>query len=420
MPPLKLRAARTPSVCPRVTRKQVVCVENTEPIHMSAAEPDSSATVATVATARPPRRLAKVLRRFAVPLACTASAAGAALALSVLGWVGALGAAVASGVGGWALVRIGRRSHPRAAQELSEARLGAQIVPVWQRTVEAAKTHSARNADTLLESFANVSGHLDQALAGGTSLTLDNASIEQLLDRHKPELERLLQATLNEVRQKEQMLAVVNQLREEIGGMLNLARDVQSISRATHLLAMNASVEATRAGAAGSGMAVVAQEVRGLAGQSRQAGNQLAKFLSDAQDRLASANRTARRHATDDDEIRMQADDAARDVLRALLGSVAEAARSSQTLRLAGRQVQTDLEKIFMGLQGQDRLSQMLSSVTEDMDRYSAWLRGRPDPVALRPSDWLTRLEQSYTMEDMRSAHHGNVAIEQSQGVEFF
>lgn len=125
---------------------------------MSAAEPDSCATVATAATARPPRRLAKVLRRFAVPLACTASAAGAALALSVLGWAGALGAAVASGFGGWALVRIGGRSHSRVAQEVPEARLGAQIVPVWQRTVEAAKTHSARSADTtLLESFANVS-----------------------------------------------------------------------------------------------------------------------------------------------------------------------------------------------------------------------------------------------------------------------
>ena len=39
------------------------------------------------------------------------------------------------------------------------------------------------------------------------------------------------------------------------------------------------------------------------------------------------------------------------------------------------------------------------------------------------PSDaaaWLTALEASYTMDEQRSTHHGNVHVEQSAGVEFF
>jgi len=73
-----------------------------------------------------------------------------------------------------------------------------------------------------------------------------------------------------------------------------------------------------------------------------------------------------------------------------------------------------------MSLQSQDRLSQMLTAVTEDMQRLVLWLNGADDPAALHPLQWLERLEASYTMEEMKASHHNLVAVQQSSGVQFF
>ena len=69
----------------------------------------------------------------------------------------------------------------------------------------------------------------------------------------------------------EDMLAAMKDIISESQKIENIISTIENIAFRTNLLALNASVEAARAGAAGKGFAVVSGEVRNLAAQSDQA-----------------------------------------------------------------------------------------------------------------------------------------------------
>lgn len=206
----------------------------------------------------------------------------------------------------------------------------------------------------------------------------------------------------------------------ELDQMVVLTREIQSVARSTHLLALNASVEATRGVDGGAGFKVVAAQVQELAAQSRHVGQQLTRHVAAMQEAARTLKDKVRHENTDPDEIALQAQENARGVLLALVGSLSDFTRSSRFLRETSREVQDELERILVGLQGQDRLNQMLGAVSADMERMSAWFDGAADPEGAAPARWLERLESSYTMEEQRSSHHDMKAIEVDAAVEFF
>lgn len=380
----------------------------------------------TLASPQPASAVAAMAARLGSTLnwRCAAMAAAAVLAgAAALHWGGSLAVAAALLLAFTAGLMQSRRldlPDERAEPGLPATELPRQVVPVWKRSLDAARDHSERSMSSLLESFSNISGQLDQAIDAGAGANMEPGAMDELIRKHQPELDTLLSSTRLAVRLKDEMLERVIGLSQSLADMVVLTREVQNIGRATHLLAINASVEAARAGEAGGGFAVVAEEVRHLAGQSRQAGIRLGKHMAAMQDSIDGLRLHVRRHDTDEDELTLQATLSARAVLAALLGSLSEVYRSSRTLRDASQQVRGDLEKIFMGLQSQDRLSQMLGAVGQDMERLAAWARGTPDAAAASPAQWLERLEASYPMEEMRSAHYDTVVVEKAAAVEFF
>ncbi|MEW6221388.1 MAG: methyl-accepting chemotaxis protein [Thermodesulfobacteriota bacterium] len=129
---------------------------------------------------------------------------------------------------------------------------------------------SARQASALEESSAS--------LEELTAMTRSNAENTAKADELMGATRQVVDKAQTYMGQMDASMTAIDAAGKEIGKII---RTIDEIAFQTNLLALNAAVEAARAGEAGLGFAVVAEEVRNLAGRSANAAKDTAALIED-------------------------------------------------------------------------------------------------------------------------------------------
>ncbi len=120
----------------------------------------------------------------------------------------------------------------------------------------------ARNAEHASEAATEADG---QARAG-----------DQVVAEAISQIERLAE----EVHRSTEAMGLLQQESQKIGSVMDV---IKSVAEQTNLLALNAAIEAARAGEAGRGFAVVADEVRGLAQRTQKSTEEIEELVAGLQ-----------------------------------------------------------------------------------------------------------------------------------------
>lgn len=158
---------------------------------------------------------------------------------------------------------------------------------------------------------------------------------------------------------------------KHLDGMFGLISEIRGIADQTNLLALNAAIEAARAGEAGRGFAVVADEVRKLSRDSNNLNDEIRHRAQKAKETVTQVEKAVGEIASMDMNIAIDAKGYLDSMLRELEGVNAAVTQSLAKGAVIGDDIQQEVGRAVGALQSADRVSQLAQQVRESADYLS-------------------------------------------------
>ncbi len=296
-----------------------------------------------------------------------------------------------------------------------------KVLPIWSSQVKMARVHTEESIADLAQRFDALSKRLDAAVMVSQNTVEgdhgSNGGIVELLRDSQLELGTITKALGASLEEKKKMLHSIEELSRFTEQLSKMAWEVSSIASQTNLLALNAAIQAARAGDAGRGFSVVADEVRKLSRSSGDVGRKITDTIGAVSEAIEDTLTISRNFARQDEATLGNAELIIASVLRRFSSAAAGLADSEELLRTENNAINHEISDVFVALQFQDRVSQILMLVGDDLDKLEQYLHALNNeadnqglPRSVDVELWLEELAKTYTMEQQLTAHDGEKA----------
>ncbi len=236
--------------------------------------------------------------------------------------------------------------------------------------------------ETLTQSFTNLKGLTEfqsqeiLKLIQSDKTNSGKTWMEEFAGNTAVTLDKFVETTINMSASSMDLVEQVDKINSSVPDVLKALKDIDQIASQTNLLALNAAIEAARAGEAGRGFAVVADEVRSLSNRSAGFSDQIQKRLKNMAEQIQSLTKDIGHVASQDVSYVM---DAKKDVQVAMSQLVTKATQDkihTQHLSNNTEALQQALYDAIRGLQFGDINSQHLVYAAENLGFIQAHLNG--------------------------------------------
>ena len=175
--------------------------------------------------------------------------------------------------------------------------------------------------------------------------------------------------------QMESIAQTIMRLSEQSQSIGGIIASVTNLADQSNLLSVNAAIEASRAGEQGKGFIVVAQEIKVLAEQSKQATEQVRGILSDIQ-KATSAAVIATEQGSKLVDLGVKQAAQAGEAIRVLTESSSEAAKSSTQIVASSQQQVVGMDQINIAMQNINQAGEQTATGMKQVELAAQNLHG--------------------------------------------
>ncbi|WP_340680776.1 methyl-accepting chemotaxis protein [Paraglaciecola sp.] len=308
-----------------------------------------------------------------------------------------------------------------------------EFLPVWTRLQDLVNEQVETNVNRLVARFSDIHAQL-QSSVQVSKQTADGLNgsqgLSQVIVGAENDLGNIVKVLHTAMVSRQELMTEIKQLATITGELKSMSDEVEGIASQTNLLALNAAIEAARAGEQGRGFAVVASEVRTLSTRSGQAGAQIAERIALANGTLQKTLARASQFATQDEKQMIEVEDAIQKVVGQFKTASSDIIESARILAHDSDAVQHEIQDVLVGLQFQDRVSQILGHIRADMNKFAAVMTAHQSqlntcelPQTIDIQSWLAALSKTYTTLEQAQVHDGvptEQTSEESDEITFF